>query len=98
MNFLLAEGVQQFIAFSEINRTPIVRVYQTEVPQFRPLIEVGHSRRGNLEQDLRQGIESTIIGYLLLKQQEVLEELVSLGAFQDGFQKHDEGTLVPGIR
>src|SRR5712692_5203606 len=43
----------------KIHRAPIVRVDETVVPQLCPLVEIGDTGRGDLEEGLRQGIEET---------------------------------------
>jgi len=43
----------------EIHRAPIVRVDETVVPELCPLVKIGDTGRGDLEEGLRQGIEET---------------------------------------
>ena len=41
-------------AAGEIDRPAIVRIDEAEIPKLLPLIDVGHARRGQLQEDLRQ--------------------------------------------
>ena len=44
-------------AHGVVHRPAVVGIDQAEVPQFRPLVGVGHARRGEPQQRLRQGVE-----------------------------------------
>ena len=50
------DGRKQLGAAREIDAPPVVRIHEAQVPRLRALIDVGHSRRGQLQRDLHQAI------------------------------------------
>ena len=47
---------EQASAVRIVNRPPVVRIDEAKVPEFCSLIEVGDAGRGDLNQNLREGI------------------------------------------
>ena len=71
-----------------VNRTPVVRIDEAKVPEFRPLIEVRDAGRGDLDQHLREGVaEPHRNDDRLNKGDEALEERVRPSAIENGVNK-----------
>ena len=62
---------QQFATPWKIHRPPVVRVHQVELPQLTTLIDIGYTRRSELDQRLGQAVEQTVAGDGLHHEQEV---------------------------
>src|SRR5581483_3513256 len=73
--FRTNNAVQRSGASVKIDLPAIVRVHQSQVPQFRALVEIRHSRRSDLQQSLRKTINHSVIGNFLLELLEIFEEL-----------------------
>ncbi|MGO9089698.1 MAG: hypothetical protein ACLQGU_03390, partial [bacterium] len=58
----LFEVLEKLGSFPEIHRTAVVGVNQAEVPKLRPLVDIGHTRRGNLQEDLGKGVKPKFPG------------------------------------
>ena len=55
-------GIQHPAAMDEIHGAPVIGVHEAEIPELRPLIEIGHARRGHLDQQLGQRVEHAEAG------------------------------------
>ena len=59
---------------AEVDRPAIVRIDEAEVPQLAALVDVGDTRRGQLQDRLRQAIQHTRDGDLAMKVAKVGEK------------------------
>ena len=68
------ELVEQAVPMGIIHRAAVVRIDQTQVPELRPLIGIGHARGGDLQEGLGKGVEQAAVADALLQDPEVVQE------------------------
>jgi hypothetical protein len=66
--------LQHVLSELPIDRTPIIRIDQVEVPELAALVEVGNTRSRDLDEGLSQRAERAVVRNAGLKRAEILEE------------------------
>jgi hypothetical protein len=54
----------------------VVRVHQAQAPELVALVHVRHTRRGELQQHLCQGVEPSVVSHAPVEGSEVVEEAI----------------------
>ncbi len=88
--------VEKGLAPGEVHRTAIVRIDEGQVPQLRPLIEVGNPRRGDLEERLGERVDRSVEGDQSLEWEKGVDEPAPGG--EEPGDEVAQRLVVPGIR
>src|ERR1700676_2063807 len=85
------------LAGREIDWAAIVGVDQRQVPEFAPLIEVGHARDSELEGELREAVEGAQQGYSIGEATERLDERPGSYRVEDAIDEAFKGRLITQV-
>src|SRR5687768_17907077 len=77
--FCRTELGEQAAAFDIIDRTAIIRIDETQVPQLGSLIDIGNSRRNDFHQGLAERVEYPATGDLPDKRHKFVEKTILFG-------------------
>ncbi len=89
-----AEILEQLLMAGVVNRPPIVRIHQTEIPYVIALINIGHTGASQFEQCLRKAVPQADAGHALLKRTEIIEEAVLRSGSQQRSHKRRNGSFI----
>src|SRR5262249_30224541 len=62
--------LEQSLPMREVDGAAIVRIDERQIPKLRALVEVGNTRRADLQRELGEGIDHAGSSYSLLKRHE----------------------------
>src|SRR6202011_4395781 len=77
-----------------VDRPAVVRIDEAEIPQLRALIEIRHSGRGDLDQELREAVVDAELRDALLKRLKLLEKRVRTSPIEHGIDEAENGVFV----
>ena len=89
---------KSLLAASEIDRPPVVGIDQAEVPVLRPLVEIGHARRRELEQKLREAVHRASRGDPLREGENLRKQIGQLAVAYQADEKGSRRAFVGAIR
>jgi hypothetical protein len=90
--------VQQEPPPREIHGTPVIRIHEGKIPELRPLVNVGHPGRSDLEEDLCEAVQRPVMGNLVLEAEEIRKEPVFTPGFQERGHEVAHGRFVVEVR